>query len=69
MKKLGKKLKFGDTVDLWFDHEAIVYKQKPYDGPLKHLFPKGAQIMTFVGPKGKHEMTVENDHYYEVKET
>lgn len=67
MHKLGKDLKAGDTIKVWwYPGQDTIVKIKPYDGPLNHLFPEGAQLTKFLILKGG--MTIDNSETYELCE-
>lgn len=73
MRKLGKNLKVGDTIKVWWSSYVgqrkgatdTITKIIPYTGPIQYIFNKGARLAWFqfnavVG------MTIENDAYYEI---
>ena len=74
-QKLGKDLKVGDTIRIWWssfkgqtENKDTITRIQKYDGPLKHLWPDGAKLVWFrfnsiVG------MTVSNSDYFEMVST
>jgi hypothetical protein len=72
MRKLGKDLKVGDTIRVWWssftgqkDNTDTIIRLSPNDGSLKHLWKDGSQFAWFqfnriVG------MTIDNGAYYEI---
>jgi hypothetical protein len=72
----GNELKVGDTIKVWWSsaqnmrggkpNEDVITGLRPYTGRIGHLFPKGAQIASFmylhVG------MTIDNGDLYTVIE-
>ena len=65
VKKLGSDLKPGDVIAVWWapNRDAII-SLRPYEGPLKKLWPKGAQLAAFA--LNKSGMTIANDDWFEV---
>ena len=64
MKVLGKDLKIGDTIKVWWSpNEDTIVSLKPYTGSLKHLFKDGAQLASF--RLYRPGMTIDNACHYE----
>ncbi len=55
----GSDLKVGDVIEVWWrpGRDTIV-SLRPYDGPLKTLFPLGAQLADFAALAAG--MTIDN---------
>lgn len=64
--KLGRDLRVGDVVDVWFNHTATVLALRPYTGTLAHLFDGPAMIGTFSGGRGKVEMTIDPSDWFDL---
>lgn len=65
MQVQGKDLKVGDTIETWWaPRRDTIVSLRPYPGPLKHVFPAGAQIAEFA--LCKSGMTIDNSDFYEV---
>ena len=64
MIRTGSELQVGDTIKVWWaPNRDTILSLEPYHGPLRHLFPKGAQIASFaIGPG----MTIDNGDHYEL---
>lgn len=65
---LGRDLKEGTRVKTWFmPRGTAVLSAEPYKGPLEHLWPEGARIVTFnaATPSGCVPMTVGNSDRFE----
>lgn len=61
---LGKNLKVGDTLEIWSEtHLDTITKLTPYEGPLKYLFPKGAQLADCRNGPG---LTIDNSDLYKI---
>lgn len=61
-KTAGRDLRIGDMLDLWLGLSRIV-AMRPYDGPLKALWPEGAFIADF---DNGHGMTISNNDFLPV---
>lgn len=68
----GSELRVGDTIEVWWTitkrgqppNKDTITGLRPYEGPLKHLFPEGAQLADFMYLRCG--MTIENHHDYVV---
>jgi hypothetical protein len=64
-RKLGKQLKVGDTVKVWWGRDTIT-ALRPYKGPLAHLWAEqgGARLADFA--LNKVGMTIEPQMGFEL---
>ena len=65
MTVFGKELRVGDTIVVWWSPgRDTITELRPYDGPLAHLFPEGAQLAEFA--LNTTGMTIDNSAFFEL---
>ena len=62
---LGADLRVGDTIEVWWTpNRDLITSLRPYNGPLAHLFPHGAQLAEFALLRSG--MTIDNGDEFEL---
>lgn len=73
MRKLGKNLKVGDTIEVWWSptngkaNQDTITRLEKYNGSLAYLWPKGAKLAYFL--YNKTGMTIDNSDYFTIVQT